>query len=89
MPKVSRYELTTMGKIGVALFILPPPIAAFYSLPPSANDGQKVYRQALRDIGGTPEIFMPSPTILILLATASLIGMVMLFLGREIVTTEY
>lgn len=86
--KVSRYRLTTIGKLGALLFVAPTPIAAYYAIPPQLTDGQRLLAERLQEMGQAPEIFVPSPTILIMLATASLIGMVLLFVGREIVTTE-
>lgn len=85
---VSRYRLTALGKIGAVLFVAPTPVAAYYALPPQLTEGQQTYQQALREVGGKVDAFAPSPLILIALATASLIGLVLLFIGREIVTTE-
>lgn len=86
---VSRYRLTALGKLGAVLFVAPTPIAGFYSLPASPpNAGRMLYEQALRDVGGTVEMALPSPIILILLATATLIGAVLTMVGREIVTED-
>lgn len=86
--RVSRYRLTAMGKLGAVMFVAPTPIAAFYAIPPALSEGQIAFNKRLLSIGGNVETFMPSPTILIALATASLIGLVLLFIGREIITTE-
>ncbi|MGI2036411.1 hypothetical protein ACRQ1B_28950 [Rhizobium panacihumi] len=76
-----------MGKLGAVLFVVPTPIAAFYALPPSMSDPSARFEQRLADMAGKAA-FMPSPTILIMLATASLIGAVLLLIGRETITTE-
>ncbi|WP_320188914.1 hypothetical protein RMS29_028310 (plasmid) [Agrobacterium rosae] len=85
---VSRYRLTAWGKLGAILFVAPTPVAAYFAIPPKVTDAQLAYKQALQDVTGRVEIFTPSPTLLIALATASLIGLVLLFIGREIITTE-
>lgn len=81
--KIWRYRLTGLGKLGAFLFIAPTPIAGFYALPTRKPEGRVAYEQALRSVGG--DIPMPSPTVLILLATASLIGLVLLLIGRELI----
>lgn len=86
--KVFKYRLTWIGKLGAVLFVAPTPIAAFYAMPPKLSVGEEGYRQALREATGRLEAFEPSSALLIALATASLIGLVMLFIGREIITTE-
>lgn len=84
--KVFRYRLTALGKLGAVLFVAPTPIAALYALPAKVPAGQAAFNERLQQSGANLETFAPSPTILILLATASLIGVVMLLIGREIVT---
>jgi hypothetical protein len=85
---VSRYRLTALGKIGAVLFVAPTPLAAYYALPAATSAGDAAFNQRLSQMGAAVETAAPSPTILIALATASLIGLVLLFIGREIVTTE-
>jgi hypothetical protein len=86
--KVFRYRLTALGKLGAVLFVAPTPIAALYALPAKAPAGQAAFNQRLQQSGADIGSFSPSPTILILLATASLIGIVLLLIGREIITSE-
>ncbi len=81
---VSRYRLTTLGKIGAFLFIAPTPIAAYHVQPPELTS----FEQRLKAAGSTAYNFEPSMVWLVTLATASLIGLVLLFVGREIITTE-
>ncbi len=85
---VSRYRLTGLGKLGAFLFVAPTPVAAFYAMPTKLDEGTIAFNKRLLDMGAKVETFTPSPTILIMLATASLIGLVCLFIGREIITTE-
>lgn len=85
---VSRYRLTAMGKIGALLFVAPTPIAIYYVQPAQLNEGAAAFQRRLSAMGATSDVFTPSITLLTVLATASLIGLVMLFVGREIVTSE-
>lgn len=85
---VSRYRLTTLGKTGAVLFVAPTPIAAYLAVPPKLTDGQIAYKNAAQEVTGRIEGFEPSIVLIVALATASLIGLVLLFIGREIITTE-
>lgn len=84
---VSRYRLTNVGKLGAALFVLPTPIAAWnYNAALRAFIERGEYERALENVSGklpAPDI---SPMFFTALATASLIGLVMILVGREIVT---
>ncbi|EXL08734.1 hypothetical protein [Aquamicrobium defluvii] len=84
---VSRYRLTPIGWIGAALFVLPTPIAAweyYGAINGFANRGD--YQRALEKIEGSIAVPEFSPMLFTALATASLVGMVMLLVGREIET---
>ncbi|CDZ43196.1 Hypothetical protein NGAL_HAMBI1146_59690 [Neorhizobium galegae bv. officinalis] len=81
----SEYRLTALGKLGAALFVLPTPIAAYFAIPPKPETGP--LQESLRQAGRIAEAWQPPLTLLILLATASLIGLVLLLIGREIITT--
>lgn len=83
---VSTYRLTTLGKLGAAMFVLPTPAAGFYAMPRAVDSATAAYERALRQVGGHVAAAAPSQTILIILATATLIGFVLLLIGREIVT---
>lgn len=81
---VSRYRLTALGKIGAILFVAPTPIAAYYLQPPKLSDFEK----RLQAAGSAAYDFHPNVDLLVLLAVLSLIGVVLLLIGREIITTE-
>ncbi|MDQ1183584.1 hypothetical protein QE408_000706 [Agrobacterium larrymoorei] len=82
--RVSRYRLTGLGKLGAILFIAPTPIAAYYLHQPELNAFQKRLQAA-----GSPEYnFTPNFDLLVLLGVLSLVGVVLLLIGREIITTD-
>ncbi len=84
---VSRYRLTNVGKLGAALFVLPTPIAAWkYQAALRAFVDRGEYERALESVSGTIAAPDVSPMFFTALATASLIGLVMILVGREIVT---
>jgi len=84
---VSRYRLTLTGWIGAALFVLPTPIATWkYFATIKSFEERGEYQRTLEQIqGGIPAPDF-SPTFFTALATASLIGLVLLLIGREIET---
>lgn len=86
--KISRYRLTPLGWIGAAMFVLPTPIAAWTLIPPKLKPGEALYEETLRGLGGSLSIYEPPAALLTALATASLVGLVFLLIGREIVTTD-
>lgn len=81
-----RYQLTKTGWLGAALFVLPTPISAIYiksALTISPADA--VYNRALERVRGAP-ILPEFPFYLPLtLATATLVGIVLLLVGRKLV----
>ncbi len=81
---VQRYRLTPLGWLGAALFVLPTPIAAWISSPAKLSPGEAMFKQRLAEISGTIPYEGPSMFTLTLLATSTLIGLVMLFVGRVI-----
>lgn len=83
---VSKFRLTPMGWLGAALFVLPTPFAIWQS-GQVADPGTAAFQRRLDALGGTASLQL-SPLLITLVATASLIGMVMLLLGREIVTED-
>ena len=86
--KISRYRLTPLGWLGAALFVLPTPVAVWTSIPPRIDPGTAMFQDRLRDLGGAVEVQGPSVMLLAILATASLVGLVLLLIGRELVTTD-
>ncbi|MBT9373179.1 hypothetical protein [Rhizobium sp. CSW-27] len=83
---VSTYRLTTLGKLGALMFVAPTPIGTYYLMPPAMSEGDALFERRLRAMGGAADVFTPSPAVLALLATATLIGFILLLIGREIVT---
>lgn len=86
---ISRYRLTALGWLGAALFVLPTPIAMFeYArvLRRFASRGE--YGRALDQVRGVIAVPEFSPWFFTALATAMLVGVVLLLIGREIVTTD-
>ena len=81
---VSKYRLTPMGWTGAALFVLPTPLYIWQS-GLLTEPGAAAFQQRLDNIAGTASL-QPSPMMMTFLATASLVGIVMLLIGREIVT---
>ncbi|MBB5091751.1 hypothetical protein HNQ68_002292 [Pseudochrobactrum saccharolyticum] len=83
---IQRYRLTASGWIGAALFILPTPIAVWLSTPPNLSEGEAAFQRRLTEMSGAIQIHTPSPLLLTILATLTLIGLVMVIVGREIHT---
>lgn len=84
--KVYRYRLNIIGWIGAAMFVLPTPIAAWEFYATLARfEGRGDFERRLERMQNV--IAMPefSPALFTALATASLIGLVLLLIGREIV----
>ncbi len=81
---VLRYKLTSIGWLGAALFVLPTPIAAWLTTPRSLSPAEIQYQKALIAAGGASQLQLPSALLLTVLATATLIGLVLLLIGREI-----
>lgn len=82
---VSRYMLTPVGWAGAALFVLPTPLGAWHyanAFGKFAARGE--YQRQLEAVQGTIPMPDLSPLLLSALATASLIGLVMIIVGREI-----
>jgi len=86
---VSRYRLSTTGWIGAAMFVLPTPIASFEYLrvlrrfEMRGDFDRRLER--MQNVVALPEF---SPWLFTALGTASLIGLVLLLIGREVVTTD-
>lgn len=70
--RVSRYRLTPQGWLGAVLFVLPTPLAAW-------EYSAIIWSGLFADW---------HPAYFTALATLSLIGFVLLLVGREIVTTD-
>ena len=84
---VSKYRLNAIGKIGAALFVLPTPFAAWqYNAALSAFAGRNDFEKRLETMSGAIAVPEMPGTLFIALATLTLIGFVMLLIGREIVT---
>jgi|GEM_PF-6249296 len=85
--KVFTYHLTSTGKWGAALFVLPTPISAwYYHSTMSAFLSRTTYERALAEASGKLDVPEFSALFFTLMATASLVGLVMLLVGREVVT---
>jgi hypothetical protein len=83
---IQRYRFTPLGWLGAALFILPTPIAAWISSPTKLSPGEAMFKKTLAEVSGTIPYEGPSLFVLTLLATSTLVGLVMLLVGREIHT---
>ncbi|OOG73876.1 hypothetical protein B0E45_06175 [Sinorhizobium sp. A49] len=84
---VSKYRLNAIGKIGAALFVLPTPFAAWkYSAALSAFAERGDFERTLESVQGKIALPELPTTLFVALATLTLIGFVMLLIGREIVT---
>ncbi|MFC4624236.1 hypothetical protein ACFO1V_03170 [Daeguia caeni] len=81
---VQRYRLTPLGWLGAALFVLPTPIAAWISSPAKLSPGEDMYKKTLAEVSGTIPYEGPSLFVVTLLATSTLVGLVMLLVGREL-----
>lgn len=80
-----RYRLNATGWVGAALFILPTPIAVWEwnaSLLRFAARGE--YERTLEKVSGTLAVPEFSVGLFTALATASLVGLVMVIVGREL-----
>lgn len=82
--RIQKYKLTTTGWIGAAFFILPTPIAVWLSTPPTLSEGELAFQKRIAAMSGTELNHLPSVLLLTILATLTLIGLVMLIVGREI-----
>ncbi|PWL18823.1 hypothetical protein DKP76_07095 [Falsochrobactrum shanghaiense] len=83
---IQRYRLTRTGWIGAILFVAPTPLAVWLSLPPKLTTGGAMFQKRLAEISGTIPTHGPSTFTLTALATMTLIGLVMVLIGREIYT---
>jgi hypothetical protein len=82
---VSKYRLSPMGWMGAVLFVLPTPIAA-WKISQLMDPAAAAFQRRLDDLSGAVSLPHLSPLLVAVLATASLVGLVMLLVGREIVT---
>ncbi|WP_426229290.1 hypothetical protein [Pararhizobium sp. DWP3-4] len=85
--KVSRSRLSATGWIGAALFVLPTPIGAYLlSVKNSMTPGEVAFKQRLGEVSGVP--FAPEFPLfwITALTTLTLVGAVMLIVGRETLT---
>lgn len=64
--------------------MLPTPVAAWISSPARLSTGEAMFKQRLAEISGTIPYGGPSLFVVTLLATLTLIGLVMLLVGREL-----
>lgn len=81
---VQRYRFTPLGWLGATLFVLPTPIAAWISSPARLSPGEAMFKKTLAEVSGTIPYEGPSLFVVTLLATFTLVGLVMLFIGREL-----
>lgn len=84
---VSRYKLNAIGWIGTAMFILPTPIGSWeYYGALNRFAKRSNFDRRVDELAG--QIALPdfSPFLFTTLATASLIGLVLLLVGRDIET---
>lgn len=83
-----RYRLTAMGWIGAALFVLPTPIAAWeWHSTLTAFAARSKYERTLEEVSGVIAVPEFSTFFFTVLATASLVGLVMVLVGREMTAT--
>lgn len=82
-----RYRLTAMGWIGAALFVSPTPIAAWEWSMAVERYAKQASFDRLMGRGTGIEAFGISPMFMTALATASLVGFVLLLVGRELTAT--
>lgn len=83
-----RYRLTAMGWIGAALFVLPTPIAAWEWQTTLSNfQNRSAGLRLLEETKGVIAVPEFSTFFFTALATASLVGLVMLLAGREMVAS--
>jgi hypothetical protein len=87
--KVYSFRLTSLGKLGAALFVLPTPIAAWkLQSVASTFAARSDFDRRLENLSGTVAVPDFPMVFLTALATASLVGLVLLLVGREIVTHD-
>lgn len=85
---VSRYRLTKIGWLGAALFVLPTPIAAWkFQDTLSSFAARSDFDRRLENMSGVSAVPEFSGPLFAPMATATLIGLVLLLVGREIETT--
>ncbi len=82
---VSKYRLSPMGWMGAALFVLPTPIAA-WKINQVIDPAAAAFQRRLDGLSGAVSLPHLSPLLISVLATASVVGLVMLLVGREIVS---
>lgn len=82
---VSKYRLSPMGWMGSALFVLPAPIAV-WKISQALDPAAAAFQRRLDDLSGVVSLPQLSPLLFAGLATASLVGLVLLLIGREIIT---
>lgn len=86
----TRYRLTPLGWLGAVLFVAPTPIAGGLVLS-AVRRAPGAYEAALAATTGDLKYLaqpVPDPFVMIALATATMIGLVLLIVGREIVTRD-
>lgn len=86
----TRCRLTALGWLGAALFVLPTPIIG-YLVVKALQWRPGAYEAALARVSGDPtHLFAaaPNPALLVALSTATMVGLVLLIVGRETVTTS-
>ncbi len=86
---VSRYRLTRAGWLGAAMFILPTPIGVWMATPPKLTLGEVEFQKMLAEISGSAPQYMPSLFWMTVLTVFTMIGFVLLLVGREIETVKY
>jgi hypothetical protein len=84
---VSRYRLTKMGWLGAVLFVLPTPISAWKFQSTLASFAARTdFDKRVENMSGAPAVPEFSPFFFTAMATVTLIGLVLLLVGREIET---
>lgn len=91
--RIAYMRLNVVGWIGAALFVAPVPLLGWLVLKNGGiTPGEALYRRTLAEVSGRPADALGDPTtagwVYFTLATAMLVGLVMLIAGREIMVDD-
>lgn len=91
--RIAYMRLNVVGWIGAMLFVAPVPVVGWLLMKSGdMSPGQALYRRTLADVSGRPSDILGDPAapgwLYFVLATAMMIGLVMLIAGREIMVED-
>jgi len=93
--KTFFYRLNALGWIGAVLFVIPTPVAIIALAPKKMSAGQRLYQSEVSRLLGPDGIadriagdINNTLAVSGIAATATLIGLVLLLIGREIVAKD-